>query len=47
MDKILITALFGVIAGLYYVRERNLLVIMATHVVVDVIAFSLPFYLRA
>lgn len=46
IDKVLIATLFGVIAGLYYVRERNLPVLMATHVVVDVIAFSLPFYFR-
>jgi len=44
VDKIIVTTLFGAIAGLYYVRERNLPVLMATHVALDVIAFSLPFY---
>jgi membrane protease YdiL (CAAX protease family) len=47
VDKIVVTTLFGIIAGLYYVRERNLPVLMATHVALDVIAFSLPFYFRA
>jgi membrane protease YdiL (CAAX protease family) len=45
VDKIIVTTIFGAIAGLYYIRERNLPVLIATHVTLDVIAFSLPFYL--
>jgi membrane protease YdiL (CAAX protease family) len=45
VDKLLVTTIFGAIAGLYYVRERNLTVLIATHITLDVIAFSLPFYL--
>ncbi len=40
-DKIAVTFLFGVIAGLYYVRERNLLVLILTHTAVDVISYAL------
>jgi len=47
VDKITVTTLFGAIAGLYYVRERNLPVLMASHVALDMIAFSLLFYFRA
>lgn len=42
-DKLLVTFLFGVIAGKYYVKERNLPVLIASHIVLDVIAFWLPF----
>jgi membrane protease YdiL (CAAX protease family) len=42
VDKIIVTILFGAIAGLYYVRERNLPVLLATHVALDVITFSPP-----
>jgi membrane protease YdiL (CAAX protease family) len=41
VDKLLVTTIFGAIAGLYYVRERNLPVLMATHIALDVIAFYL------
>jgi len=43
-DKLAVTFLFGLIAGAYYVRERNLLVLMVSHVVLDVIAFSLSMF---
>lgn len=39
VDKLIVTFIWGVIAGAYYVRERNIPVLMITHVVVDVIAF--------
>ena len=40
-DKILVTFFFGIIAGFYYVRERNLLVLILAHVAVDVISYAL------
>jgi len=40
-DKLAVTFLFGLIAGAYYVRERNLAVLMSTHIMVDIIAFAL------
>lgn len=43
-DKLAVTFLFGLIAGAYYVRERNLPVLMATHVMLDVIAFGLSVF---
>ena len=43
-DKIAVTFLFGIIAGLYYVRERNLLVLILTHIVVDVISYALTIF---
>ena len=47
LDKLAVTFLFGIIAGVYYVSERNLLVLMGSHVVLDVIAFGLPFFVHA
>lgn len=44
VDKLLITFLFGVIAGSYYVRERNLPVLMSAHVLVDITAFALTIF---
>jgi membrane protease YdiL (CAAX protease family) len=41
--KLAVTFLFGVIAGAYYHSERNLPVLMASHVALEVIAFGLPF----
>jgi len=41
LDKLIVTFLFGLIAGIYYARERNLVVLTVTHVVLDVIAFAL------
>lgn len=43
-DKLAVTFLFGVIAAAYYYSERNIPVLMASHVVLDVIAFGLPFW---
>jgi len=43
-DKLIVTFLFGIIAGTYYVRERNLPVLMASHVITDIVAFALPFF---
>jgi len=44
VDKLIVTFLFGVIAGAYYLRERNIPVLMATHMIVDVIAFSMTIF---
>jgi len=44
IDKLAVTFIFGIFAGAYYIRERNLLVLMLTHVVVDVISFALLFF---
>ena len=41
VDKLAVTFLFGTIAGAYYVRERNLVVLMVSHVILDIIAFAL------
>ena len=43
-DKIVVTFVFGIIAGFYYVRERNLLVLILTHIVVDVISYALTIF---
>lgn len=39
--KLLVTFLTGILAGLYFVRERNLVPLMIAHAVVDVWAFAL------
>jgi membrane protease YdiL (CAAX protease family) len=44
IDKLAVTFLFGLIAGFYYARERNLLVLMVAHVVVDVIGYGLTIF---
>jgi len=41
IDKLIVTFLFGIIAGLYYFQERHLPVLILSHVTVDVIAFAL------
>jgi len=43
-DKLVVTFLFGLIAGAYYVKERNLPVLMVSHVLIDVIAFGLSMF---
>jgi len=43
-DKLAVTFLFGLIAGAYYVRERNLPVLIVSHIVLDVIAFALSIF---
>jgi len=43
VDKMAVTFLFGIIAGAYYVRERNLAVLIVTHVTLDIVAFALAF----
>ena len=40
-DRLLATFLFGVIAGFYYVKERNLAPLIMTHIVVDMWSFGL------
>ncbi len=40
-DKLLLTFVLGLVAGAYYVRERNLLPLMLTHLVADVWTFAL------
>ena len=46
-EKLAVTFVFGVLAAAYYVRERNLPVLIASHIVVDVIAFGMPFIITA
>lgn len=41
IDKLIVPFIFGIIAGLYYFQERNLPVLVLSHVAVDVIAFAL------
>ncbi len=43
-DKLLTTFLFGIIAGLYYARERNLVPLMIAHIVMDVWSFGLSIF---
>ena len=40
-DKLVVTFLIGIVAGIYYLRERNLLPLMVTHWFVDVWSFGL------
>lgn len=40
-DKLVVTFLFGIAAGWYYLRERNLLVLMFSHWVLDLWSFGL------
>jgi membrane protease YdiL (CAAX protease family) len=40
-DKLLVTFLLGIVAGYYYVRERNLIPLMFTHWFVDVWSFGI------
>jgi len=44
-DKLLVTFLIGVVFGIYYIRQRNLLPIMFTHWIMDVWSFGI-FLLR-
>lgn len=40
-DKLVVTFVLGLIGGAYYVRERHLLPLMVTHLVVDLWSFGL------
>jgi membrane protease YdiL (CAAX protease family) len=40
-DRLLVTFLLGVVGGIYYTRERNLIPLMVTHVILDVWSFGL------
>lgn len=40
-DKLLVTLLLGIVGGLYYTRERNLVPLMLAHMVVDLWRFAL------
>ena len=44
IDRMLVTFMFGLIAGFYYVRERNLPVLIFSHVIVDIVTFSLVIF---
>jgi membrane protease YdiL (CAAX protease family) len=44
IDKLVVTFAFGLIAGLYYVKERNLPVLIVTHIIVDIITFAMTVY---
>jgi len=39
-DRLLMTFLFGIVAGYYYIRERNLVPLMFTHWLVDLWGFG-------
>jgi hypothetical protein len=39
--KLLVTFLIGIVTGLYYTRERNLVPLMVTHLIADVWSFGL------
>ena len=43
-DKLLVTFLIGIVAGMYYTRERNLLPLIFTHWFMDVWSFGLFFF---
>ena len=43
-DKLLTTFSFGIVAGLYYAKERNLIPLMTTHIVMDVWSFGLSIF---
>lgn len=43
-DKLLTTFLFGIVAGLYYARKRNLIPLMITHIVMGVWSFGLSVF---
>jgi membrane protease YdiL (CAAX protease family) len=43
-DKLLVTFIIGIVTGIYYQRERNLLPIIFTHWFVDVWSFGLFFF---
>lgn len=40
-DKLVVTFVWGLIAGLYYLRERNLVPLIAAHLVTDLWSFGL------
>lgn len=40
-DKLVVTFLLGIVAGIYYLRERNLIPLIVTHWFVDVWSFGL------
>jgi membrane protease YdiL (CAAX protease family) len=40
-DKLLVTFVWGLLAGIYYLRERNLLPLMAAHLVTDLWSYAL------
>jgi len=44
LDKLLVTFLLGIVAGLYYTKERNLVPLMAAHTIVDLWSFGLFFF---
>jgi len=40
-DKLLVTFLIGIVTGLYFTEERNLIPLMVTHAIVDLWSFGL------
>jgi len=44
LDKLLVTFLLGIVAGLYYIKERNLVPLMVAHTIVDLWSFGLFFF---
>ena len=43
-DKLILTFLFGVVAGVFYVKERNLLPLIITHTFIDMWSFGLSVF---
>ena len=43
-DKLIVTFLLGLVAGVYYVRERKLLPLMATHALMDIWSYGLSLF---
>jgi membrane protease YdiL (CAAX protease family) len=43
-DKLLATFLLGLVAGAYYVRERKLIPLMATHALMDIWSYGLSLF---
>jgi membrane protease YdiL (CAAX protease family) len=45
-DKLLVTFVLGLLMGYYYLREKNLIPLIISHLVIDVWSFSIFFFLR-
>ncbi len=41
IDKLILTFILGLVAGFYYLRERNLLPLMVSHSIADLWTFTL------
>jgi len=43
-DKLLSTFLIGLVAGVYYMRERKLIPLMAAHAIMDIWSYGLSLF---